>query len=205
MPQPVIAVFDFDETLTAKQSLRPFLRYVVGVRRLLTAIIRCAPWLAASAIHLVARGNAKSRLLRVTIRGRTRSELETKAQQFANERLPRLIRPEMASRVKEHLRRGHRLVLASASPDLYLRPWAERAGFHAVLATELEFVNERCTGRLATPNCRGKEKARRLQEWLSAEPASFIYAYGDNGGDREMLAMADRPWKRGQGPLPSLD
>ncbi len=108
-------------------------------------------------------------------------------------------------RVQEHRRRGHHLVLVSASPDLYLLPWATYAGFDAVLATELEFVDERCTGRLATPNCWGKEKARRLQEWLSNRQPSLLYAYGDSRGDREMLAMADRRWKRGDGALPALD
>jgi phosphatidylglycerophosphatase C len=205
MPKLAIAVFDFDETLTTKHSLRPFIRYVVGTRRWITGILRSSPWLVASGIHIVDRGRAKAHLLRATIRGRTRSELEAKAQQFAKERLPAMIRPEMAARVKDHLRRGHQLVLATASPDLYLRPWATREGFHVVLATELEFVDERCTGRLATPNCRGKEKARRLQEWLSSQPPSLLYAYGDNRGDREMLRMADRPWKRGDGALPPLD
>jgi phosphatidylglycerophosphatase C len=205
MPQPVIAVFDFDETLTTKHSLRPFLRYVVGTRGWLTGVFRSAPWLAGSGIHIVDRGTAKARLLRATIRGRTQSELKTKAEQFAKEWLPAMIRPELAARVHEHLRRGHELVLASASLDVYLRPWATRVGFCAVLATELEFVNERCTGRLATPNCWGEEKARRFQEWLATRPPSLIYAYGDNRGDREMLAMADRPWKRGDGALPPLD
>ena len=205
MQHPAIAVFDFDETLTTKHSLRPFIRYVAGTPRFIGGLLRASPWLAASAVHLVDRGTAKARFLRATIGGRTRSELESKAQQFATERLPTIIRPEMAFRVQEHVRRGHQLVLASASPALYLRPWATRAGFHAVLATELEFVNERFTGRLATPNCRGKEKAKRLQEWLSDRPRGLLYAYGDNRGDREMLALADRPWKRGDGALPRLE
>lgn len=78
-------------------------------------------------------------------------------------------------------------------------------GFDAVLAIELEFVDERCTGRFATPNCWGKEKARRVEEWLSTRERGLIYAYGDNRGDREMLAMADRKWKRGDGKLPDLE
>lgn len=110
----------------------------------------------------------------------------------------------MVARVKEHRRRGHAVVLVTASLELYLSPWAARSGFDAVLATELDFRNERFSGRLATPNCWGKEKARRLQEWLSTRPPSFLYVYGDSRGDLEMLAMAGRKWKRGDGPLPTL-
>ena len=205
MERPVVAAFDFDETLTTKHSLRPFVRSVVGTRRFAFGVVRAAPWLAGSAAHLVDRGTAKARFLRTTIGGMTRAALEAAAERFASERLPPIIRPEMAARVQEHRQRGHALVLVSASPELYLRPWARRAGFDAVLATELEFAGDRFTGRLATRNVRGKEKARRLQEWLSARAPSFLYAYGDNGGDREMLAIADRRWKRGDGPLPALD
>ena len=205
MERPVIAAFDFDETLTTRHSLRPFLRSVVGTLRFAFGVVRSAPWLAGSAVRLVDRGTAKARLLRTTIGGMTRAALEAAAARFASERLPDIIRPEMAARVQEHRQRGHTLVLTSASPDLYLRPWARRAGFDAVLATELEFVDDRFSGRLATRNCRGKEKARRLQEWLSTREPSFLYAYGDNRGDREMLALADRAWKRGDGPLPALD
>ena len=128
MQPPAIAVFDFDETLTTKHSLRPFIRYVVGTPRFIGGLVRASPWLAASAVHVLDRGTAKARLLRATMRGKTRSELESKAQQFATELLPAIIRSEMALRVQEHLRRGHQLVLASASPGLYLRPWASRAG-----------------------------------------------------------------------------
>jgi phosphatidylglycerophosphatase C len=205
MDKPAVAAFDFDETLTTKHSLRPFIRHIVGLPRLAAGVLRSVPWLIASALRLVDRGTSKARFLRATICGRTRLELEKAAEEFAAKKLPRMIRPEMAARIQEHRRRGHRLVLVTASPDLYLVPWAKSAGFDAVLATELEFVNERCTGRLATPNCWGKEKAKRLQEWLSAHQPSLLYAYGDNRGDREMLAMADRRWKRGDGAMPALD
>jgi len=205
MPKPVVAAFDFDQTLTTRHSLRPFLRHTVGAARLAAGGVRAAPWLVAGAAGVIERGTAKARFLRATLGGKTRAELESKAREFAARRLPKIIRPEMLARAQEHRRRGHGLVLVTASPELYLRPWATRAGFDAVLATELEFVDERFTGRLATPNCWGKEKARRLQEWLSTREPSVLYAYGDNRGDREMLAMADRPWKRGDGALPPLD
>jgi Phosphoserine phosphatase len=78
----------------------------------------------------------------------------------------------------------------NASLDLYLVPWATERGFDAVLATELEFVNGRFSGCLAIPNCWGKEKARRLEVWLSNRHPTLLYAYGDSRGDRHMFALA---------------
>ena len=53
------------------------------------------------------------------------------------------------------------------------------------------------TGRLEGGNVRGPEKVRRVQEWLGAGPVE-LWAYGDSGGDRELLALADHPHKVGR-------
>lgn len=203
--KPVVAAFDFDETLTTRHSLPPFIRQVAGLRRLATGAVRSAPWLIGALLGVVDRGTAKARFLRSTIGGMTREALDAKARAFAEKRLPRMLRADMVARVKEHRRRGHAVVLVTASLELYLSPWAGREGFDAVLATELDFRNERFAGRLATPNCWGKEKAMPLQERLSTRPPSVLYVYGDSRGDREVLAMADRKWKRGDGRLPTLE
>jgi phosphatidylglycerophosphatase C len=133
------------------------------------------------------------------------SELRDAAQQYVDVRLPALIRPEMVERVRERQRCGHEIVLVSASPALYLEVWAERAGFDAVLATELEFRDGQFSGHLASPNCRGQEKVRRLHQWFGEVRPHVLYAYGDSAGDQEMLALADVAWLRGHGTLPAID
>jgi phosphatidylglycerophosphatase C len=201
----VVAAFDFDGTITMSDSLRDFVRDTVGSTRLIRGVIRAAPWLAGMLIGTCERGTAKAHFLAATLGGMTRRELEAAAQQYAAGRLLALIRPEMAARVQEHKRRGHRLVLVSASPALYLKLWAQGAGFDAVLATELEFRDDRFSGRLASQNCWGPEKVRRLQQWFGGDWPRVLFAYGDSRGDREMLALADHGWLRGQGEMPGTD
>ncbi|MDB5447022.1 MAG: family hydrolase, partial [Phenylobacterium sp.] len=48
---------------------------------------------------------------------------------------------------------------------------------------------DRATGAFATPNCRGPEKAARLQARFGPD-VRLEAAYGDTSGDREMLAIA---------------
>ncbi|MFM0148743.1 haloacid dehalogenase-like hydrolase [Paraburkholderia sp. RL18-085-BIA-A] len=67
------------------------------------------------------RGTAKTHFLAATIGAATRRELEDAAQRYAAQRLPALVRPEMAARIEEHKRRGHQLVMVSASPARYLK------------------------------------------------------------------------------------
>jgi phosphatidylglycerophosphatase C len=82
------------------------------------------------------------------------------------------------------------VTIVSASPELYIRPWAERIGVTEVIASRLAFAEGRFTGRLLGANCFGPEKARRIEAELGPSGAARIYAYGDSEGDREMLALA---------------
>ncbi|MFL9867870.1 HAD-IB family hydrolase [Paraburkholderia fungorum] len=201
----VVAAFDFDGTITVLDSLRDFVQYTVGNPRFVYGAIRSAPWMARMLIGMSDRGVAKAHFLAATIGAMTRPKLEDAARQFVEHRLSALIRPEMVERIQEHKRHGHQLVLVSASPALYLRAWARGAGFDAVLATELEFRDDRFSGRLASPNCWGAEKVRRLQQWFGNEPPRVLHAYGDSRGDKEMLALADHGWLRGHGEMHSID
>jgi phosphatidylglycerophosphatase C len=205
IPPRVIAAFDFDGTITTSDSLRDFVRYTAGNVRFMFGALRTAPWLVGMLLGMCDRGTAKARFLRATLGAMREADMLEAARRYVEVRLPALIRPEMVARVREHQRCAHTTVLVSASPTLYLQLWAKHIGFDAVLATELAFPNGRFTGRLASPNCWGPEKVRRLQQWSGEMRPRIGYAYGDSLGDREMLALADIGWLRGNGPLPAID
>jgi phosphoserine phosphatase len=52
------------------------------------------------------------------------------------------------------------------------------------------------TGRFLTRSCSGKEKARRVRERYDLSRYEYVYAYGDNAGDRAMLDLADEKYYR---------
>ena len=96
-----------------------------------------------------------------------------------------------------HRAAGDRVVLVSASFEVYLRPLGELLGVDDVLGTRLQLADGVVTGALDGPNCRGPEKVRRLHDWIDREirrPRPMrVVAYGDSDGDREILADADGP------------
>ena len=183
--------FDFDGTLTRRDSLLPFLHQVLGVPALAAALAAESPWLAAYATRLLSNEAAKLRVLRRTLGGLARARLQAEGERFAAEGVAPLLRPAMMDRLRQHLRAGHRCVLVTASLTLYTRPWALGQGFHAVLGSELGFDPAgRAEGVLVGGNCYGPRKALRLGRLLGGD--SLAVGYGDSRGDREMLAMAQQ-------------
>ena len=198
----VVAAFDFDGTLTRRDTLLPFLARGLGVPRFAWVLLRCAPWLLAYALRLLPNHVAKARLLHLALAGRSVAELETWTTQWLAD-LPRQLRPGALQQLQNHHRAGHCCVLVSASPDIYLRRTAQQLGFDALICTEMAVAGGVYTGALQTPNCYGPQKLQRLLQWLAAHPtlkgqAVSLHAYGDTAGDIPLLRLADHAWYRGR-------
>lgn len=183
-----IAAFDFDGTITRRDTLAPFLLRHAG-HRIAPAALR---GLVGRPALAGLRDRVKRHVIRVSFSGTLVEDLERAGAAYARS-LPSGYRADTLQRIDNHRRGNDVLVLVTASLGAYARPAADALGFHHVIAVELEADgNGRLTGELCGPNVRGPEKARRLQAWL--DPGEEIgWAYGNSSGDREMLAMARHP------------
>ncbi|MDO9401644.1 MAG: HAD family hydrolase [Polaromonas sp.] len=201
-PAMDVAAFDFDGTLTRRDTLLPYLRRGLGWPRFLLALLRSSPWLAAYACGLTSNHQAKARLLQVSLGGRSALAVDQWSADFVARYLPDQWQEEMLARLRQHQQRGHCCVMVSASPGIYLRRVGDVLGMDAVICTELEVHAGVHTGRMATPNCHGEEKVLRLQAWLAgrADPRAPItlHAYGDSRGDLPLLNLADYAWYKGR-------
>lgn len=191
MPRTV-AAFDFDGTLSTRDNVVPFLRFVGGPWQLIRALLRAAPALVTGRRDL-----AKAHAARIVFAGRAVDSVDRQGAAFATDVVLHHMHEETVQRAAWHRSQGHELVIVSASFTAYLDPIAEQLGFDAVLATRLEVGPDgMLTGRLLGANVRGAEKVRVLDAWLGTDPA-IVWAYGDSGGDRELLARADHAYLRG--------
>ena len=191
-----VAVFDFDGTLSRRDTLLPFLRRTRGASRTSIALLANSLVLARG---MVAgddgRDAAKEAVLRHLLAGQHVEELRAAALVFADVVIKRGLNAPVLERVRSHQADGHELVIVTASPELYVGPIGERLGFDAVLGTRLETDgNGRLTGRLQGRNCRGAEKVERLRAWLGDGDAT-LYAYGDSAGDRQLWDFADHAYR----------
>ena len=179
------AAFDFDGTLTRRDCLVPFLRRVAGTRALLAAMVATAP-----AAARVDRNAVKAGVVRKLLAGRDIKMLNDEGARFAVDIVDNRLRRDTIERLRRHQSDGHRTVIVSASLRPYIEPVATALAIDHVICTELEVVGGIVTGELVDGNCRGAEKASRLQAWLGAGPVE-LWAYGDSSGDDELLALAE--------------
>src|SRR6202165_278254 len=202
--EPILAAFDLDGTLTEGSSSLAFLRKVRGMPAVVFAAMAEAPKLGASLKGRPARDRAKEALFTRLMAGQSAAEVDQIGEDFADWMVAHKLRPEMRRRVEWHQRRGHRVVIVSASVEAYVAPIGRRLGVDGVLATQLEIGGDgSLTGKFLGLNCRGPEKLARVMAWAGGSPAR-LWAYGNSKGDAELLRAADVAVRVGRRALADL-
>lgn len=201
-----VVAFDVDGTVTSRDCVVPFLRRVGGTSRIVAGLGR-RPLALAGAAARRDRDRLKALATSAALRGRVAAEVVATAGRFAAEVYEDRLRAEIVGSLRRHLADGDTVVFVSASYEVYLRPLAGLLGVGHVLGTRLAVADDgTLTGDLDGPNCRAGEKVRRLDAWLGTLGRTrgdiHLTAYGDSGGDRELLLDADVAHWVGRGSSP---
>ncbi|WP_460548242.1 HAD-IB family hydrolase [Comamonas piscis] len=196
-----VAAFDFDGTLTYRDTLFPFLVKHIGLVRFVCAVCLASPYLLLYAIGRISNETAKQRLIYFALRGENSASMRKDAVKWVK---TLHVRPEMLERVKWHRSNGHLCVLISASVDVYVEAAACHLEFDSVACTGLSVDHDGLlTGLFSTPNCWGDQKVQRLQKIVGPLEQVILYAYGDSAGDLAMLSAAKYAWMKGEPISPS--
>lgn len=189
-----IAVFDLDGTVTRHDTLVPFLLgWAARHPGHLWRLWRLPFSLSRFVLGLSDRGLLKASLVRQVMEGATRDEVATWADEFCRSRLPRLLNPGARAAIERHRAAGDRLVLLSASVDLYVPAIGRTLGFDETICTGMSWSGDALEGRLTTRNRRGEEKRRCIEQIRARFPGSRIAAYGNAASDFEHLLQVDEP------------
>ena len=192
----IVAYFDFDGTLSTKDTLIPFLLYCTGVWRFSLKLPQLL-WVGLLyGLKIIDNQEAKQRTLTQLLKGWKAVDLEQKAKSFALTHLNKYLKPQIYAKLEWHREQGHVLILVSANLAVYLRYFAKLHKINGVIATEIVEQGGVISGRLATPNCYAGQKVLRIQDYLHAGSLAFdySYAYGNSRGDYEMLELVDEPY-----------
>ncbi len=191
-----IVAFDFDGTLTDRDTFVEFIKFSRGFGPFLFGFMRFLPLLVLMKMGFYPNWKAKQRVFAHFYRGMSVETFDAFCRAFCQERLPMLLRPSMLRKIAEYTEQEYELCIVSASIDRWIRPWAQETGFSSLFCTEVEVENEVLTGAFLTANCYGQEKVNRLSARYPERKKYRLIAYGDSRGDRELLAFADESYYR---------
>lgn len=182
-----VVAFDFDGTLTTRDTLLAFIRYAKGTRAFLWGFLRHAHLLVLMKLGFYPNWKAKQRVFSYFFKGMSLDVFDALCQQFAADN-HHLLRPEGIQAVQQAQADGAEVLIVSASIDNWVQPFFPSL---KVVGTQIEVANGRLTGRFLTPNCYGEEKVRRILALYPDRHEYHLTAYGDSCGDKQLLAFAD--------------
>jgi len=186
-----LALFDFDGTITSRDSFLDFLLYAHGFLKGSLGLALLTPVLLAYKIRVIPNWKAKEIVLRFFFEGWPKEAFEAVADSYASKRLNRIIRQETYDRIKWHQEQGHKVAVVTASVECWIKGWCRENDLD-LIATQIEIKNDKVTGKLSTKNCYGEEKVVRIREKYNLDDYQEIFTYGNSRGDREMMQLSKR-------------
>lgn len=224
MEKEKVYAFDFDGTLTTRDTFLAFIRHAKGNLSFVWGMMLHSPWLVMMKLGLYPNWKAKQRVFAHFFKGMPIDDFNQACWFFAYDKR-HLIRPKAIDAIREAQAEGAQVLVVSASVEnwvsrcieatLATTPHKENASPKdgekdngsqpagnpvRMLCTQVEVADNRLTGRLLGRNCYGAEKVRRIEEALPHRERYELIAFGDSRGDKEMLEYADerhfKPFRR---------
>lgn len=188
-----IVVFDLDVTLTRYDTFLPFVSgYLRFARRRRSLALWKMPLYLAAFWHWGDRSWVKDCVLRAFMGGEPCERVNAWAERFADYLMTHAMRESGLAELRHHQQEGARVILASASFDVYVEALAARLGITEILATRVKWDEcDRLLGMHGN-NCRDDEKLRRIRGLLTdVEHGHGVTAYSDSHADLPLLAWAE--------------
>lgn len=190
-----LALFDFDGTITKKDSLLEFIKFTQGRLGFYYVMGLHSPSILYHLFFKKDGSVAKRQVISFLYRGKHRSKLLDIGKSFCQKIIPGIVYAEALEKIKWHQNQGHRVIVISASLDIWLENWARETGVE-LICTKMEFDDEKATGHFLSANCNGPEKVSRIKALLDISQYKPIYAYGNSRGDLPMLSLAEHQFFR---------
>ena len=126
------------------------------------------------------------------------SQLLAWRERFVAEKIVPMLLPDAKALVDRRLAEGDLVAVVTATNSFVTRPIAELYGISHLVATELEIIDGRFTGRAAGEPCFQAGKLSRVRQWLrtmdrSLDDFSESWFYSDSHNDLPLLSSVTHP------------
>lgn len=184
-----IAFFDFDGTVTTRDTLLEIIKFYRGNFRFYLGFIINAPFILAYKAGIISNQAAKEKVLTYFFGGIPENTFQQHCDEFSGSCIPLLVRPKALHEMEKLRAAGAEIVIVSASAENWIAAWCRRNEY-GFIATTMQVRDGRLTGKIEGHNCHGLEKVNRINAAFDLSGYDEIYCYGDTKGDRPMLGLA---------------
>lgn len=191
-----VVVFDFDGTLTEKDSFVSFIKYVKGERFFYFNLGFIVIFWFLAKFKLMSTGSAKQMVFRKFFKGMSLTDFNKFSVGF-QDTINSILKQETKKTINYYLSRSYDVLIISASIENWILPWANSNHIKTVLSTKIEIDNDgNLTGNFSSANCRGEEKLRRLLSVYPNLKKEQVIVYGDSSGDKSLMDFAAKSYYR---------
>lgn len=186
-----IALFDLDGTITSKDTLFEFIKFVVGKHYFWFGVVVMSPLIVLFLLKIYPSEKLKEDFFSFYLKQHTEEELLAKGKEFCNTIMPKIVYPKALEKIEWFKSQNYRVIIITASSSIWLGEWCKQMNIE-ISATEFETKNGIYTGKITGRNNYGKEKAIRTQKILAEGNYPVSYGFGDSKADLYFMALCDK-------------
>ena len=188
-----LAIFDIDYTITRKETLMEFFKYLVSkdiknIKFLPRALYSGLMY----SIKVYDERRVKECFLKF-IDNIDEKDLAKLTKSFYDERLSSILYKDAVDMIKKLKNEGYMVILISASPEFYAIKEVD-----LIIGTKFAFEGGKFVRKMDGNNCKGEEKVKRLNEVLKEKniKADFknSYMFSDSLSDKPLLDLVGNPY-----------
>ena len=193
-----IAIFDIDYTITRKETLMEFFKYLVSkdiknIKFLPRALYSGLMY----GVKIYDEKRVKECFLKF-IENIDEAELAKLTKLFYDERISKILYKDAVDMIKKLKKEGYMVILISASPEFYVKEFYAIKEVDLIIGTKFTFEGGKFVRKMDGNNCKGEEKVRRLNEFLKEKNIKVdfknSYMFSDSLSDKPLLDLVGNPY-----------
>lgn len=193
-----LAIFDVDFTLTSKETLVQFYKFMIKKNPKFIVYI---PRAIFSGLSYILKINDEKRTKEIFIRfirGIKEEDMEATVKEFYNEVLSKIIYSDSINMIKKLKKEGCKIILISASPEFYLNSLYNIKEVDKIIGSTIRAKEGIYENRMEGENCKGEEKIKRLMAYLKENNIEVdfknSYMFSDSLSDLPLFNLVGNPY-----------
>lgn len=186
----ILVIFDFCDTLIGMQTANRFVTLGYQSNKKFDTVTN-------EFIRLVGRksrllfGNRHKKWQLKQLKNLSREKLATIAQEYVQNELFPKENKKIVEKMLWHKEQGHTIAIVSGGFSEYIKEYATKYDIEYVIATDLEFIDSKATGRIDGIDCMGINKIEKLKSIIDLDKydLSSSFAYSDHISDIPLLSF----------------